>query len=170
MNPIKSHERSSRVFYDEEIKFFSPLLLANRPFITSSNDSFVPAFPRPKTSPPPPPPLIITFSSERLRFTLNHESNYPRLTSQSLTSAPESAHRFSPGAKFNPRTRRSSGVIKPKGGGVRPRFERRANVSEKHCERIWSGRGRGREISRGIALNPIAVLNNRIKPGPENRI
>lgn len=50
---------------------------------------------------------------------------------------------------------------------VQPKFESDENVSEKHRERrISRTRTTGREISRGIALNPIAVLNNRIKPGP----
>lgn len=145
MNPIKSHERSSGVFYDEEIKFFSPLLLANRPFITSSNDSLLfPRFPHPRLYSTP-----ISIAPRTGIITSSHPSVFVpplitnlitprRLHSQRFTPPLQhgGVHRFSPGAKFN-RTR-LSGVIKPKGGGVRPKFERLANVSEKHCERrIW---------------------------------
>lgn len=62
MNPIKSHERSCGIFYDEEIKFFSPVI-AHHPDPSSllSNDSFVLAFPGQDLS----PTNVITFSHWR---------------------------------------------------------------------------------------------------------
>lgn len=154
MNPIKSHGRSSEIFHDEEIKFFSPLLLAGRPFITSSNDSFVPAtLSRAERS--YTPSRIITSAIPASSCISPLIADLITLTTQAART-----HRFSRG-KVN----RWPGVIKPRGrstqfgsGGMSGKNTVRGGLVER-------GR-REREISRGIALNPIAVLNNRIKPGP----